>query len=86
VLNPRLVVLGGHFGRLFPLVEPTVRDELDRRGLAAPRALVRVLPAVLGEDAPLLGGADRASGSVTVDSIHQGGGAGVLQAQLVGER
>jgi predicted NBD/HSP70 family sugar kinase len=60
VLNPRLVVLGGHFGRLFPFVEPTVRDELGRRGLAAPRALVQILPAVLGVDAPLLGGAELA--------------------------
>jgi predicted NBD/HSP70 family sugar kinase len=60
IFNPRLIVLGGIFGRILPFVGPTLEHELDRRALAAPRRLVRVVPAVLGEDAPLLGAAELA--------------------------
>ena len=59
ILNPRLIVLGGLFGRIYPFVA-ALEDELDRRALAAPRRLVRVVPATLGEDAPLLGAAELA--------------------------
>ena len=38
----------------------TLEEELDRRALPAPRALVRVVPASLGVDAPLLGAAELA--------------------------
>jgi predicted NBD/HSP70 family sugar kinase len=60
VLNPRVVVLGGRFGRIQPFVATTLEGELDRRVLPAPRALVRVVPATLGIDAPLLGAAELA--------------------------
>lgn len=60
VLDPRLVILGGLFGRIHPYVEATVERELDRRALAAPRSLVRVVPARLGIDAPLVGAAELA--------------------------
>jgi predicted NBD/HSP70 family sugar kinase len=60
IFNPRLVVLGGSFGRILPFVATTVHDELDRRALTAPRRLVRVVPATLGVDAPLLGAAELA--------------------------
>jgi len=60
VLNPQLVVLGGIFGRIHPFVSRTLEDELDRRALSAPRRLVRVVPATLGVDAPLLGAAELA--------------------------
>lgn len=60
VLNPQLVVLGGLFGRIHPFVSRTLEDELDRRALSAPRRLVRVVPATLGVDAPLLGAAELA--------------------------
>ncbi len=60
VFNPRLVVLGGLFGRIHPFVAATVECELDRRALGAPRALVHVVPATLGVDAPLLGAAELA--------------------------
>ena len=53
LLDPRLVVLGGLFETLFPLVVERIDAELDRRVLPAPRALVRVVPAKLGADAPL---------------------------------
>jgi predicted NBD/HSP70 family sugar kinase len=60
IFNPRLIVLGGLLGRIFPYVIGTLNDELDRRALPAPRALVRVVPATLGVDAPLLGAAEMA--------------------------
>jgi predicted NBD/HSP70 family sugar kinase len=60
VLNPGLIVLGGHFGRIHPFVTKTLAEELDRRTLRASRALVRIVPATLGVDAPLLGGAELA--------------------------
>lgn len=60
LFNPRLVVLGGLFGRIHPFVARTLEAELDRRALAASRALVTVVPATLGVDAPLLGAAELA--------------------------
>jgi predicted NBD/HSP70 family sugar kinase len=60
VLNPRLVVLGGLFGRIHPWIAVTLEEELTRRALPAPRALVTVVPASLGLDAPLLGAAELA--------------------------
>jgi predicted NBD/HSP70 family sugar kinase len=60
MLNPRLVVFGGLFERLYPFIEATVRDELDRLTLTAPRELVGLTPAGLGADASLLGAAELA--------------------------
>ena len=60
ILNPRLVLLGGRFGRIHPFVATTLEGELDRRVLPAPRRLVRVVPTALGVDAPLLGAAELA--------------------------
>jgi predicted NBD/HSP70 family sugar kinase len=60
VFNPRLVVLGGLFGRIYPFVGETVERELDRRALPGPRSLVRIVPATLGVDASVLGAAELA--------------------------
>ena len=60
VFNPRLVVLGGLFGRIHPFVIDTVERELDRRALPGPRGLVSIVPATLGVDASLLGAAELA--------------------------
>jgi predicted NBD/HSP70 family sugar kinase len=60
LLDPRLVVLGGLFGRIHPFVASTIEAELDRRALAAPRELVRIVPSALGVEAPLLGAAELA--------------------------
>lgn len=60
LLNPRLVVFGGLFGRIHPHVADIVDAELDRRVLAAPRRLVRVVPGSLGAEAPLRGAAELA--------------------------
>jgi predicted NBD/HSP70 family sugar kinase len=60
VFNPRLVVLGGLFGRIHPFVIETVEEELDRRALPGPRTLAEIVPATLGIDASLLGAAELA--------------------------
>jgi len=60
LFNPRVIVLGGLFGRIHPIVASTIEAELDRRALPAPRSLLRVTPAALGEDAPLIGAAELA--------------------------
>jgi predicted NBD/HSP70 family sugar kinase len=60
VLNPEIIVLGGLFGRIQPFVGPDLDGALDRMALSAPRGLVRVVPAKLGVDAPLIGAAEYA--------------------------
>ncbi len=60
VLNPRLVVLGGLFGRIYPFIRGCLAAELHRLALPASRDLVQVVPATLGVDAPLLGAAELA--------------------------
>jgi predicted NBD/HSP70 family sugar kinase len=60
VFNPQIVVLGGLFGRIHPFTADTIGRELDRRALPAPRELVRVVPARLAVDAPLIGAAELA--------------------------
>jgi predicted NBD/HSP70 family sugar kinase len=58
--NPTLVVLGGHFERMHPLVVDRVNEVLDERALRASRELVSIVPASLGVDAPVLGAAELA--------------------------
>ncbi|HET7678333.1 MAG TPA: ROK family protein [Candidatus Limnocylindrales bacterium] len=60
LLDPERIILGGLFGRVHPYVARRIEEELDRRALAAPRQLVRVVPARLGIDAPLIGAAELA--------------------------
>lgn len=60
VLNPRLVLLGGRLRSIYPFVRSSLEAELDRRALRASRGLVRVVPAALGIDSPLLGAAELA--------------------------
>lgn len=67
IFNPQLVVLGGIFGRIHPLVADVLEAELDRRALPAPRRLVRIVPAILGVDAPLLGAAELAFEPILID-------------------
>ncbi len=66
-LNPRLVLLGGQLVSAYPFVRSTMEAELDRRALRASRALVRVQPASLGPDAPLLGAAELAFEPLLID-------------------
>ncbi len=60
VLNPRLVILGGPNARLLPLIRARLDAELERYALPASRSQVRVIPATLGVDAPLIGAAEMA--------------------------
>ncbi len=60
LLNPSLIVLGAMHARIHPFVHHAVELELDRRALAAPRSQVRIVPATLGPDAPILGAAELA--------------------------
>jgi predicted NBD/HSP70 family sugar kinase len=60
VFNPEVVVLGGLFSRIHPYVDATVAKELDRLALPQAREAIRVVPAALGVDAPLLGAAELA--------------------------
>jgi predicted NBD/HSP70 family sugar kinase len=60
IFDPELIVLGGTFGRIHPFIAEVLEAELDRRALAGPRRLVRIVPAILGADAPLLGAAELA--------------------------
>jgi predicted NBD/HSP70 family sugar kinase len=60
VFNPRLIVLGGLFERVYPLLADRVNQVLDERALGASRELVSIVPASLGADAPVLGAAELA--------------------------
>jgi predicted NBD/HSP70 family sugar kinase len=60
IFNPQVVILGGLFGRIHPFVEARVEEELNRLALPQAREAVRLLPAALGDDAPLLGAAELA--------------------------
>jgi predicted NBD/HSP70 family sugar kinase len=67
ILNPRLVLIGGRLAPTYPFVRATLEAELDRRVLRAARQLVRVTPASLGLDAPLLGAAELALEPLLID-------------------
>jgi predicted NBD/HSP70 family sugar kinase len=67
VLNPSLIVLGAMHGRIYPVVRHTVEAELARRTLPGPHAVVRIVPATLGPNAPLLGAAELALEPVLAD-------------------
>ena len=60
LLNPELILLGGQLAPFYPFVRSTLEAELDRRALRASRQVVRVTPARLGMDAPLIGAAELA--------------------------
>jgi predicted NBD/HSP70 family sugar kinase len=78
IFNPRLIVLGGLLGRMHPLMATTIDAQLDRLALGAPRAQVRIVPATLGVDAPLLGAAELAFEPLLTDPavwLHRAGDA-----------
>ncbi|HLB04254.1 MAG TPA: ROK family protein [Gaiellaceae bacterium] len=55
VFNPELVVLGGGFARAGDLLFEPARRVIAERALAPQRDLVRVVPAILGVEAGLIG-------------------------------
>jgi predicted NBD/HSP70 family sugar kinase len=60
VLNPSLVVLGGLFERIHPLIADQLAGVVERRALPASHELVSIVPGTLGVDGPLLGAAEHA--------------------------
>ncbi len=60
VLDPSTVVLGGLLERFYPYVIESIQAELKVRVMPAIMENVRVVPATLGVDAPLLGAAELA--------------------------
>ena len=67
ILNPQLIVLGSMHGRIYPAIRHTVEAGLRARALPAPRAVVRIVPATLGADAPLIGAAELALEPILAD-------------------
>jgi glucokinase len=55
VLNPEVVVLGGGFARAGDLLFEPARREVAERALPPARDLVRIVPALLGVEAGLIG-------------------------------
>jgi predicted NBD/HSP70 family sugar kinase len=60
VLNPRLVVLGGLFGRIYPFMSNEVERAMRAHALSSALEGLRIVPAALAADAPLLGAAEHA--------------------------
>jgi hypothetical protein len=54
-------------GRIYPAIRHTVEAGLSARALPAPRAVVRIVPATLGADAPLIGAAELALEPILAD-------------------
>jgi predicted NBD/HSP70 family sugar kinase len=64
LFNPELVVLGGMFDRLYPLIELSMREGVRSRVLEAPGSMATIVRSGLGIDAPLLGAAELALSDV----------------------
>lgn len=69
VLNPSTVVLGGTLARVHAARQNVVAASLARSSLAAPREQVRIRPAALGEDSPLIGAAELAFAPLLDDPL-----------------
>ncbi|HXH77005.1 ROK family protein [Nocardioides sp.] len=69
VFNPRLVVLGGYFRSLYPLVRAEVNAGLSERCLPAALESVTLTLPSLGADSPLLGAAEIALEPLFVDPV-----------------
>jgi predicted NBD/HSP70 family sugar kinase len=67
VFNPRLIVLGGIFERIYPIAGPSIEQAMRGRALSPSAELVRVVPGRLGADAPLLGAAELAFEALLAD-------------------
>jgi len=85
IFNPRLVVLGGYFRSLYPLVRAEVDAGLRDRALPAPLESVTLALPGLGSDSPLLGAAEIALEPLFVDPVAALGTALVdVRARLAG--
>jgi predicted NBD/HSP70 family sugar kinase len=66
-LNPRRIALGGLFARLYPYVSDVINAQMAHWSLVARRSEVDVVPASLGQDAPILGAAELVFSSLLRD-------------------
>jgi glucokinase len=57
ILNPEMVVLGGGVSNSWDMFFPFTKQEVQTRALKIPAARVKIVPAVCGDDAGLLGAA-----------------------------
>ena len=57
ILNPEMVVLGGKVSKSWDMFFPYTREEVHKRTLKIPAMRVKIVPAVCGDDAGLLGAA-----------------------------
>ena len=69
VFNPQVVEFGGLFERLFPIMLPAVRAELERRVTTALLDGLEILPSRFGPDAPLVGAAELALEGILADPL-----------------
>lgn len=69
VLNPSLVVLGGLFERIYPFVEQPLAKTFSELALRPSARVVKIVPGMLGLDAPLLGAAELAFDPLLDDPI-----------------
>jgi len=60
VFNPRVVVFGGFFGRIYPFIIDELHAELRQRTLDAAMTDLEIVPSALGVDGPLVGAAELA--------------------------
>lgn len=83
--NPRLIVLGGYFRPLYPLVGKEVDKGLADRALPAPLESVTLVLPALGSDSALLGAAEVALEPLFVDPVAALGAALLdVRSQLAG--
>nr|WP_229799371.1 ROK family protein [Couchioplanes caeruleus] len=70
VFNPDLVVFGGTLREVYAAGAGTVRRRLDSMALPASREHLQLRAGSLGADAPLIGAAELAFGSLLNDPLH----------------
>ncbi|NUR27650.1 MAG: ROK family protein, partial [Catenulispora sp.] len=69
ILNPEVVIMGGMFREVFPLVREQVLSALGAGGLQPPRQDVRFVLPGLGADSTLLGAAELAFAPLLDDPL-----------------
>jgi predicted NBD/HSP70 family sugar kinase len=71
VLNPRMVVVGGIFERLHPLLAAAAQEAVTAHALPPTREGLEIVPGSLGVDAPIIGAAELAFEPLLVDPALQ---------------
>jgi predicted NBD/HSP70 family sugar kinase len=73
LFNPEVMIFGGLFREVFPLVRTQVEEALAASGLQPPRQDVRFLEPGLGADSTLLGAAELAFAPLLADPVERHG-------------